>query len=69
MERRVKNFNGAKFWAQGYFVSTVGSDEETIRLYIRNQEVQDKQLDQFTLFTLRFNIIAAIYNMELQKDD
>lgn len=69
VERRVKNFNGAKFWAQGYFVSTVGSDEETIRLYIRNQEVQDKQLDQFTLFTLRFNIIAAIYNMELQKDD
>jgi putative transposase len=51
VERRVKNFNGAKFWARGYFVSTVGRDEETIRLYIRNQELQDKQLDQFTLFT------------------
>lgn len=48
--RKVKNFNGAKFWARGYFVSTVGRDEETIRLYIRNQELQDKQLDQFTLF-------------------
>jgi putative transposase len=50
VERKVKNFNGAKFWARGYFVSTVGRDEETIRLYIRNQELQDKQLDQFTLF-------------------
>ena len=51
VERKVKNFNGAKFWARGYFVSTVGRDEETIRLYIRNQELQDKQLDQFTLFS------------------
>ena len=25
-----------KFWARGYFVSTVGRDEETIRAYIRS---------------------------------
>ena len=31
-----------KFWASGYFVSTVGRDEETIRAYIRNQEIADK---------------------------
>ncbi len=49
IERKVRNFTGAKFWARGYFVSTVGRDEETIRLYIRNQELQDKQLDQLTL--------------------
>ena len=43
---KSKNFTGAKFWARGYFVSTVGRDEELIRRYIRDQEVADKQLDQ-----------------------
>ena len=36
-----RNFVGQHFWARGYFVSTVGRDEETIREYIRNQEVED----------------------------
>jgi len=49
VERKVRNFTGAKFWARGYFVSTVGRDEEVIRAYIRNQELQDKQLDQLLL--------------------
>lgn len=49
VERKIRNFTGAKFWARGYFVSTVGRDEELIRSYIRNQEMQDKQLDQLTL--------------------
>ena len=49
IERKVRNFTGAKFWARGYFVSTVGRDEEIIRLYIRNQELQDKELDQLSL--------------------
>jgi putative transposase len=46
VERKLRNFLGHKFWARGYFVSTVGRDEETIRAYIRNQEMADKQLDQ-----------------------
>jgi putative transposase len=29
---------GQHFWSRGYFVSTVGIDEETIRKYIRNQD-------------------------------
>ena len=33
-----RNFVGQSFWARGYFVSTVGRDEEVIRNYIRNQE-------------------------------
>ena len=33
-----RNFVGQHFWARGYFVSTVGRDEEVIRDYIRNQE-------------------------------
>lgn len=45
-----KNFTGQHFWARGYHVSTIGRDEETIRNYIRNQEKEDKRLDQLQLF-------------------
>ena len=38
---RKKNFVGQHFWARGYFVSTVGRDEQVIRDYIRNQEAED----------------------------
>ena len=41
VERKARNFTGHKFWARGYFVSTVGRDEEMIRAYIKNQEMQD----------------------------
>ena len=49
VERKARNFVGHKFWARGYFVSTVGRDEETIRAYIKNQEMADQQLDQLQL--------------------
>jgi putative transposase len=45
-----KNFTGQHFWARGYFVSTVGADEETIKAYIRHQEEDDRRLDQMRLF-------------------
>jgi len=45
-----KNFTGEHFWARGYFVSTVGIDEETIRAYIKAQEKEDRRLDQMNLF-------------------
>ena len=48
-ERR-RNFVGQSFWARGYFVSTVGRDEATIRDYIRTQEEEDKRLDQLNLW-------------------
>ena len=44
-----RNFVGQHFWARGYFVSTVGRDEATIREYIRNQELEDRRLDQLRL--------------------
>ena len=47
-ERR-RNFVGQKFWARGYFVSTVGRDEEVIRAYIRHQEEEDRRIDQLNL--------------------
>ncbi len=43
---KTKNFTGENFWARGYFVSTVGLDEEVVRAYIRNQEKEDEQYDQ-----------------------
>ena len=49
VERKLRNFLGHKFWARGYFVSTVRRNEEMIRAYIRNQEIADKELDQLQL--------------------
>jgi len=45
-----QNFVGQNFWARGYFVSTVGRDEATVREYIRKQEVEDERLDQLQMF-------------------
>src|ERR1700731_657507 len=45
-----RNFVGQSFWARGYFVSTVGRDEEVIRNYIRNQEQEDQRLEQMNLW-------------------
>ena len=47
---RKRNFVGQHFWARGYFVSTVGRDEALIREYIRNQEHEDKRLEQMNLW-------------------
>jgi len=46
---RKRNFTGQHFWARGYFVSTVGRDEEVIREYIRHQENEDRRVDQLNL--------------------
>ena len=45
-----QNFVGQHFWARGYFVSTVGRDEATVREYIRKQEMEDERLDQLQMF-------------------
>ena len=39
-----KRYWGHHFWARGYFVSTVGADEETIKKYIKEQKKVDNQL-------------------------
>ena len=43
---RQRNFAEEEFWARGYFVSTVGLDEDVVREYIRNQEKDNEQRDQ-----------------------
>lgn len=45
---RKRNFVGQHFWARGYFVSTVGRDEERVRNYIRSHEVEDRRVDQLS---------------------
>ena len=47
---RRRRYRGYHFWARGYFVSTVGYNEEVIRRYIRSQEKVDKHLEQQSLF-------------------
>ena len=47
---KARNFTGENFWARGYFVSTVGADEDALREYLRDQEQEDIRLDQLKLF-------------------
>ena len=42
-ERRM---SGLHFWTTGYWVSTVGRDEDSVRQYIRTQEDRDRQQGQ-----------------------
>jgi putative transposase len=49
---RRKSFVGQQFWARGYWVSTVGRDEEAVRRYIQEQEKEDQRLDQLSLMPL-----------------
>ena len=41
-----RNFTGRHFWARGYFVSTVGMNEEAIKKYVENQMSEDIRLDK-----------------------
>ena len=39
-------FGNRHFWAEGYYVSTVGLNEATIRKYIQEQKKHDIALDK-----------------------
>ena len=41
-------FGNRKFWAEGYYVSTVGLNEATIRKYIQQQEKHDILQDKLS---------------------
>ena len=47
---KPRNFTGESFWARGYFVSTVGRDEQQIREYIKKQDQEDQRIDQQMMF-------------------
>lgn len=40
---KKKPYWGNHFWARGYFVSTVGLDEEMIKKYVKHQEKEEKK--------------------------
>jgi len=44
-----RNFAGEYFWVRGYFVSTVGLDEDRVIEYIHHQEKADEQREQSVL--------------------
>jgi putative transposase len=46
---RQRNFNGEAFWARGFYVSTVGLDEDMVKEYIRNQEKNDVHRDHLNI--------------------
>lgn len=43
---KQKPYWGNHFWARGYFVSTVGLDEDTIRKYVKHQEKEEKRVEE-----------------------
>lgn len=47
---RKKNSVGQHFRARGYYVSTVGNDEDAVGEYIQKQEKVDKRIEQLKFF-------------------
>ncbi len=43
---KQKPYWGNHFWARGYFVNTVGLNEDLIRRYVKYQEKQEKQRER-----------------------
>ena len=46
---KKRNFTSERFWARGYYVSTVGKDEAAIKEYVRQQQAEDKRIEQMKL--------------------
>lgn len=42
-------FGNRHFWAEGYYVTTVGLNEATIKKYIQDQEKADIALDKLSV--------------------
>ena len=42
-------YGNRHFWCEGYYVSTVGLNEETIRKYIAEQEQRDQAMDRLSV--------------------
>jgi putative transposase len=43
---RKKPYWGNHFWARGYFVNTIGMNEDLIRRYVKYQEEREKEEEQ-----------------------
>ena len=45
---KQKPYWGNHFWSRGYFVTTVGVDEDIIKRYVKYQEGEDKKEERQT---------------------
>ena len=45
---KQKPYWGNHFWSRGYFVTTVGIDEEIIKRYVKYQEGEDRKAESQT---------------------
>ena len=45
-ELKKKPYWGNHFWARGYFVSTVGLDEDMIKRYVKYQEKEERRAEE-----------------------
>ena len=43
---KKKPYWGNHFWARGYFVNTVGIDEDMIKRYVKYQEDEERKEEQ-----------------------
>ena len=46
---RHANLKYRPFWAEGYYVSTVGLNDQTVAKYIREQEQHDIAMDKLSV--------------------
>jgi putative transposase len=44
-ELKKKPYWGNHFWAKGYFVATIGLDEELIKRYVKYQEKEERKVE------------------------
>jgi len=60
---RRHNVTGENFWARGYFVSTMGLEENIGRVYIRNQEEERYEQINFEIYTRRLGRLMLLWRL------
>ena len=64
-----RNFRGHHFWARGYYVSTVGLDEQKVRKYIKNQQQRDSQEDRYDTDLVKDPFKGASSHLSEEDDE
>jgi putative transposase len=64
-----RNFRGHHFWARGYYVNTVGLDEQKIRQYIKNQQEKDAVEDKYDTDLVKDPFKGASSHLKDEDDE
>jgi putative transposase len=59
---RKQNFTRQHLWARGYFVSTVGRDENAAQEYIKKQEQEDRRLDHLNTVDFKPPVLPGVFD-------